>query len=369
MPRYNEPDTGGTSTGAPPAPPVAPPLPPGVPIPPPTAVPAAPGLRGVARWNALQQTRPGVFSGPSGYVDWLKSLPDDPNDPEYQHYLDDARKRAFAGEGNPVEKVKAYDQAVNEYVTGTRRGMVKRDKEANPVVTPGSGAPGPSAQSATPYVAEGEKAKQSEFAEARDLENERVNKNKTRKTTLGAYWKQPTFKGRPVGTDELYTEGNVQDPYLQGFLSENGIQLTGDQQNKALRSGKYVYMGTEHNDELNVDRPVYMFTDDAQAASMHVDAAVLSGYQKALGSEVTGHMDPYMLSVWDKAVEMASRDTQASDASHHPMSVREWFDILMQSAIAQKKAGAAGGGVQYEEFDYYKAMMQVLGDISGVGNA
>jgi len=373
MPRYTEPETSGSASAPPPAMPVVnPPVPlPGTPG---FTGPVAPGnipnpllgLTGKARWDALVQNERPLYGNAAmwshDFNQWVLSLKDDPNDPAFNSILAWARSNA-----------KRQEEGTATNVSGAPSHQYARETPPGPAApSGGSGAPGPTGQSASgPYSVPspadlkptGPSKQQSKFEKTVELPSDR------------AEWRKPTFKGRAIGTDEIYNQQGPQDPFLQGFLTENGVpvgnlsgQMSSDNSRAALQSGKYVYMGTETNSELGVKRDVYMYVDQAQAEGMHVESNVLASYQKALGLTVTGRMDPYLTSKWDEAVQMASRSAQAGDK----MSVREWFDILMSSVIAQKNGsggGGGGGGAKMEEFDYYRAMMQVLGDISGVGNA
>lgn len=341
--------------GAPPPPPGV--VPPGNPFAPPTL---PPGLRGKAKWDAIQQSKPGLFSGPMAYREWLRTLPDDHSDPEYQSLLDTARKQALLDDPFSAARDSNDPNApkLSGAIDAARAFSGKEDP--NKPSAYGPMGTGPTMQSAGgPLKPPGEEAKPLTPEDEKKLIREREKLKHTAS--------QPVFRGRDVGTDELYQPAGPQDPYLQGFLSENGIILPGNDRNKALRSGEYVYMGTESNAELGTTRDVYMYVKDAHAQAVKVDGAVISKYQTELGLEVTGKMDGYLTQQWDWAVQMAQRSAVAGDK----MSVREWFDIRIQSAIAQKKAGGSGGGggggaQDLEEFDYYRGMMQILGDISGV---
>lgn len=324
------------------------------------------GLHGRQRWDTVKSTAPGVFAGPVAYRQWLEALPDDPSDPEYQAGLATERARFQKWWDAAGWAIPADVQGPNPYNQGKApsfKDAMKKfqdylaGQETPPNLDPGG--VGPSGMSASgplgPPVGEAGKGK-SQAERQGDLQDKR-------ELPQAKYlWEQPTFRGRPIGTDEIYNNGAVQDPFLQGFLDENGIQLSGDTRAKATRSGQYVLMGTETNKELGASRDVYMFVDDAKAAGQRLDPAKLAKYQAGLGLVVTSQMDPTLENYWDQAVEMAQR---SAVAGIH-MSVEEWFDLTVSSAIAKKHGAGGGGSEPMEANDYYRAMMQVLGDISGV---
>lgn len=382
MPRYTGDDVTPTTTTAPAVPPGTPATPgPGEVVLPTGTLPpltpvgqaGAPGLHGKARWDLIQGSKPGVFDGPIAYKQWLASLSDDPNDPEFSALLNAEKQRferyynlnfpmgipADVQGPNPylkekAPKVKDVMARWQAYAAGHPEEFEAKSKD--------SGKVGPTGQSASgAYVA----PEPTIPATIEDAQRRRIDKELDAKelAVLKGQYKQPVFRGRAIGTDEIYTQGAIQDPDLQAFLSANGIALQGDQRSAATRSGNYVYMGKEHSAELNVDRDVYMFVDDAKAASMKVDGNKISKYQSGLGLTVTGKMDGTLLGVWYQAVEQAQL---AAVADSPKLTVEEWFDLLMTSKIASKNSGAGAGAPPLEANDYYRAMMQVLGDISGV---
>jgi hypothetical protein len=333
------------------------------------------GLYGAERWKMVYNSNPGLFAGPLAYRQWLNSLQEDPSDPEYNALLQREKERfgkwmqvmfpsgvpSDWGPGPTMEQ-KAAAPKLKDILAKWEQYSSQQKAESEGL---DPGRPGATAQSAGgPYQAPGGGVGEPTLS---DKQRERVQGEQDKRETQRAryLWSRPTFKGRPIGTDELYTQGGVQDPFLDQFLQDNGIQLSGDSRSKATRSGQYVLMGTEHNDELDADHDVYMFKDDANAASMRVDSNKLAKYQAGLGLTVTGKMDPQLLSLWYQAVEQA----QLSAVAGVRMTVEEWFDLLATSAIAKRGGsggGGGGGGSNLEATDYYRAMMQILGDISGV---
>ena len=339
--------------------PSAPPIVP-VTLPPGYAGPVLPtsagGLHGLARFESERNMMSGLKRGTQQYLDWLMSLKEDPTDFAYNEAIKAARAQAQSEVGLASPKPGEKQRTIK----------VQNDPNVGPGKQDTSGKPGPFGGPASQPL-----PPENPFGGPPPLPlppDEGTGREENRREydwrkQVEAY-EQPVFRGRPVGTDELYQPVGPKDPFLDGFLSERGVVLDKDEKKTALRSGKYVYMGPEYNEKLGVSRDVYMYVDDAQAAGTQVDEAVISKYQSELELEVTGRMDPILVQYWDKAVEMAQRYAMAGEK----VSVREIFDVYVRSAIAQKKASGAGAGAAApEEFDYYRGMMAVLGDISGVG--
>lgn len=350
LPKYIEPDA--TATAAPASPAAVESAPPALAgVPPGPLVPS--GLRGVERWRYVEKSSPGILS-PLDYREWLKSLPDDPGDPEYQAELDGARKRALVFNPNVayddfsgVSKMRKRGEGVGKMRQREGTGPDWSDADSP------EGAPPPPPPPPVPGVATLSRFQsEEESREAREAK---------------AVSTRATFEGRPIGSDELYGPIGIRDPHLDAYLAENGIALSTTDKSLALRSGKYVYMGTEHNDQYNTDHDVYVYVEDAQAAGVNpnvVPADLISSYQTQLGLPITGKLDQYLTQEWDRAVAMAQRYAQTGVK----MSVIDLFKINVSSAIARKNSSGSGGGgaAPMEEFDYYRAMMQILGDISGV---
>jgi len=298
------------------------------------------GLHGRARFEA-QHNEVQFLGSADDYKNWILSLKEDPTDLEYNLALREAKAKA----GQPTVAPSAPDGVLAfppapGIVThmGTRR---QKDPDSS----------------------EGD-IENVLKDEALPTDEEQIKQQKDWRRAADNY-KTPVFRGRPVNSDDLYAPEEAQDPFLDDWLSEQGVKLDANSRKKALKSGQYVYMGQEYNEKLGVSRDVYVYKDDAGAASQSIEAGVISNYQKELGLTVTGRMDPYLQPIWEEAVKFA----QDSARNGQKISVREWFDLFVQSAIAKKKAGGAGGGgaAAPEEFDYYRGMMQILGDISGVG--
>lgn len=189
----------------------------------------------------------------------------------------------------------------------------------------------------------------------------------------------PIIKGMPVGPDAVFGDQETGDPqlsaWLQQFVKSTGLDLSVDQSSVAAKSGMYVYVGQEDDPEGGVGfrRDVFVYEEDAKSMLTAVDPEKLKGYQKRLGLEEHGLADPILQGYWDDAVQMA----QLYARQGKKVDLQFIFDQLINAVEAkQRRSGGRGGGgggiagMSEEErtYDLYFAMMQVLGDISGVGN-
>lgn len=359
----------------PPAPPAPPP--PGMPPNPltidkgapriPTSPPGAPQaalnpLKGRQRFEAEINAK--GFPSYWGHLFnmYVLSLQEDPNDPEYNKVLQWAKNNAKRHEaelsGKPLGSQKAKGPFVvpGEVVLG------------DPVKAPMP----PGAPTILPPVKRplGPKIVSEQEQERAGLEGEKASGKAwvKRQDERAEYAGNPVFRGAPVKTTDIMETG---DEYLDQYLSDNGIVLEPGQRHRALETGEYVYMGQEHNETLNISRDSYFHVSDAVAAAADprvLPPEVIAKYQEGLGSQVTGFMDPYLIGIWKQAVAYAADVAKAG----YKVSPREIFDLWMTSAIEQKRkegggGGGGAGGQRLESYDYYRSMMQILGDISGVG--
>jgi hypothetical protein len=363
-----DPVTGEDIPAPPPTPPVTPtqggppvprpgepgfmgPLPPGV-GPPVTLF----GPRGRARFEdeanrqKAQNTFTTGFWGKE-FNEWVLSLREDPNDPEYNQVLQWAKRKAEAAlkARNPVQDRTRY---------GSKPLDVFRLTEDEQVPEPGGkvfgripgrgGTPGP-----TQEIDDSEKRRERELrGDIRAAE-------------------QPVFKGRKITDDEIYEQHAVgQDAYLNQFLANEGITLSGETKSTALKSGQYVYMGKEVDPTTHAEHDVYMYGQDAEFALVDLGSTQIAAYQKALGLQETGKSDPDLQKLWNYAVDQA----RGYAARGQKVTVKELMDLYVASAAAEaaKRASGGGGGgrsIPLEDFDYYRVMQQILGDISGVPDA
>lgn len=330
--------------------PVPPPVQTGPGLPAPAALPGGGGLKGRARFDQLMRNAPGVFSGKlfggMSYADWLDSLPDDPADPEYQSLLQ-AEKAKIKNESTVTGAAKSVfgmpedPHAVGGYLKGKVRppnktaGKIDIDTQKQPEVIPTDA----------------------------ELIQQQKQADKNQKLAIKNY-QQPVLRGGPITDNDIYS-GEQTDPYLQQFFSENGIILNQQDKSMALRSGNYVYMGSETNTGLGATRDVYLYGKDAQAAvTTNLGADTIKKIQTQLGLTVTGKIDDTIEKAWDNAVEQATRYAMTGQR----VTVRELFDIQIASMVAAKNSAGAGGALPMEDYDYYRAMQNILGDTSGVGN-
>lgn len=178
-------------------------------------------------------------------------------------------------------------------------------------------------------------------------------------------------RGKPVTTQEILADqanshttagqaSHTQDPYLQQFADGQDLNVDYEHNKALVRSGEFVYLG---DNPKNAAQSVYVYADDAKAAIWDMGAAKIKAYQKELGIPATGVPGPDLQSLWNSAVESA----QLAARNGKKVSVQFIFDHLVQAQV-ESKAASAGGAVPQTEDDYYRAMMAVLGDISGVSN-
>lgn len=206
-------------------------------------------------------------------------------------------------------------------------------------------------------------------------------KGDTRKENLYALGNKdkPVIKGLPVTPDAIFGDQEIADPqvsaWLQQFVKSTGLDL-GDQESElAAKSGLYVYVGQEPDPQggPGFTRPVYLYRDDAKAMLAAMDPAKLKEYQKRLGLSEHGLADPILQGYWDDAVAVAEGYARRGIK----VDLQYIFDTLINAVVEKNKkagggrgGGGAGGiaGMSEEEkaYNYYFAMMQILGDISGV---
>lgn len=326
-------------------------------------------LRGRARFEYMVNQMGRSFgSGVWGhdFNTWVMGLKDDPSDPEFNLVLRwaraEAQKREAAGPAG-TQGTKTYKGTLPidpstwklpEDVIKATEGLGEVGKNTTTGVP---GSPGSTAISKQKT----DKISQMEW-------EEQLPRNRE-------LWKQTVFKGGPEAA-EMLQELGVTDPDLQKFLEGQGITLDAPDSNISLRSGAYVYMGKEYNSEYGAERDVYMYGDDAKNALATIDPAVIQSWQTQLGLDPTGKIDPDLAKFWDYAVSEARRYA----ATGNKVSVRDLMDMYVASAAkerARSGGGGGGGGSGLGEdnpedqaaVDYYRAMMAILGDISGVPNA
>lgn len=326
----------------------------GPPLPGTTPSPTA-GLTGRAKFEALVNSMPfGKAAWGHDFNQWVLSLKPDPSDTEFNNILVWAQNNAKSHEagtakslGGPPEQggPKSRLSALN-----LPADIPNAEENKNRFSVPGN-VPPPSDPGGGPPTGVAPKVNEID---------DRAGRREAGKVTK---WMQPTFKGAPIKPDEIYGAG--EDDFLHKFRTEQGIQLTDNDKSLALRSGNYVYMGTEHNTQYNVDRDVFYYVDDADNALVDLGPATLSGYQAALKNPVTGKTDKVLDGLWKQAVLDASKYA----ARGQKVTVRELMDLYVAGQAGGAGGGGGGGAAKLEDIDYYRAMMQVLGDISGVGHA
>lgn len=317
--------------------PTGPPTPPGGPV---LATPML-GATGKARWEELARKAP---LGGHEYNQWVLSLKDDPSDPEYQEQLSKARYQAQAAENK--------DKNARPFVKPGQKGMMATRGGELPPGTPPSTMLHEPKSGRTPGKPLNpiEEQKQA-MAEIKGASGE-------------------VFVGTPTSQEGLATPSG-EDLVLNQFMSINGKPLPGPQGEMAKRSGAFVYMGittstTKHG--YSADTNQYMYYKDAAAGLTALGAAKVKEYQATLKMDQTGIPDDSLQNLWDKAVSQAQLYAKANIK----MSVKEIFDSYVAANAAAAKGRGGGSGFvgdtpeEIAAIDYYKAMMAVLGDISGL---
>jgi len=326
------------------------PLAPGVNPPAGVGLPAT-NMRGKERFDDMLNKNRILFSTGMWGHDfnmWALSLKDDPTDPEYNQWVQWLRNNAKLKERG-------------DKITAAPGAKKPKDELTAP---PGTTAVGGLLLGEKPHMAGGNirADMRSPFATMTDTEMLRYDKqrDKTQRIAIKAS-QEDVFKGRPIGADEIYDQ-QVEDDYLRRFMEANGIAISGDTKTLALRSGSYVYMGEEDVPQYGTHHSVFMYQDDAEFALASLPTAQLAAYQEQLGLPVTGKVDPQLASLWKQAVAGAT----SYAATGQKVSPKELMDLYVSATASNSRSAAAG--VTYDSWDYYRAMMQVNGDISGVEN-
>lgn len=192
----------------------------------------------------------------------------------------------------------------------------------------------------------------------------------------GAKWTQNSvFYGNPM-TERSAWSGK-DDTELAKWMAREGKELGGNQAQFARTSGAFAYMGPSPASSVNeVGRrnETWMYTTTANGGLVVQGKDKVKAYQKRWGEPETGIPSDQMQNLWEKAVQHSQLYAQANIK----VSVQEIFDSWLAQAEADRAAKkAAGGGrssgleesaVDMAAVDYYRGMMQVLGDISGVSS-
>lgn len=354
--------------------------------PPPPQVPLV--LRGRSRFEAEVNANKSMFMGGIWSADfnrWVLSLKEDLSDPEYSAVLGwaktEARKkqeeieRGVAGV-TPVEGFKVAE-AMAGTLPAPGQGLPTPETMAGaavPVAGPGLRFPEnpPGSPNVTIPATPGAPAKPGEPAKPGVKSDEQLQREQQTKLARAKRFESQTmFKGGPTDPFDDRTPAEMEEE----FIRNNGETHEGAGADYRKRSGAYVYVGTETDPETGAVRDVYVYAGDATAGLYALGPSEIKRYQAMTGAPQTGVPGPedQLQAVWDYAVKTAQGYAQAGIK----MSVREIFDNEMrnrQRAYANRGGGGGGGGLGGLEedpedraaVDYYRAMMQVLGDISGV---
>jgi len=293
------------------------------------------GPRGKEKLSKLMQEAPATPGTPE-FDDWLLSLQGDPTDPEFMEALSAAKALA---------QVRIKDRSGQTFTVGQKRTKASAEAEAQ--------------------------GKPSTYANDRNAKRmDEFDVKQYRELTAG----RPIVKGAPVGASQPLNQANdpsgKRDPFLDQFANNEELQLDQDDRKIAVKSGDYVYVGQEEdpNGGKGFKRDVYVFADDAAASLARIPPDQIKQYQAKMGNPQTGMLDPQLIQAWNTAVKIGQSYARAG----MKVDLRFIFDTLVNT----KMTGAGGGGGGGGRFNgmspsdiaanYYTAMMQVLGDISGV---
>lgn len=317
-----------------------------------------PGPRGKDRFNKLLESAPAGWGGGNteAYAQWLWSVPDDPTDPEFSQLLHERQRQLSAG-GYP-----APQQGAIHYQGSASSSGFQGDRST-------SDAAG--------------RANRQAAADQKIAGIERGDIGKTRKREAAdqdQYRQQtsaPIITGMPVDAQQILSDAaavggapvGIPSAWLKDFTKDWDLGLEGDYAGAAAKSGDYVYVGqaNDPNGGPNFKRDKYVYKDDAKASVTGMDPARVKAVQAKLGLPQTGLVDPTIAAIWDDSVEMAGRYAR----NGQKVTLDFIFDTLVSAQAAGRSGGGGGNGlekgaVDQAGVDYYMAMMQVLGDISGV---
>lgn len=300
------------------------------------------------------------------FNNYVLGLKEDPNDPEYNEVLRWAKTKAqqeLAKQSKLTERTRFGSKPTDLFkLPADASGRVSTLPSSNKSVTAVEGA--------QPDLTMGA------FSGDTGDEEKKLERERQRTTKALPGKGEDIFKGRRISDEEVYEQhAEGQDAYLNQFLQNQGVTLSGQTESTALKSGNYVYVGKEYDSATNTEHDVYMYVQDAEFALVDLGSAQIAAYQTALGLPSTGKSDPDLQKLWNYAVGQA----RGYAARGQKVTVKELMDLYVSSAAAEnaKRGGGGGGGrntigetpEEIAAIDYYRAMMAVLGDISGVPDA
>lgn len=326
-----------------------------------TGATAALGMTGKQRWDWVATQAPsGMVPQGHDWDSWLQSLPEDPNDLEYTRLLRQAKANAASR-----ERLRAEQGSVSADLPQISSGD-KGDGKVTPMITgiPGRGPKPPPEPAGGPG---------SPGTKKLDLEEQAQH----RRESAGA----PIIQGLPVsvgdvGLKDPENPGAAPDPYVEQWVKDKNLELDKQSAQVAARSGMWVYTGetADPSGGKFYTRSMYVYVDDAEAQIAQFSTAEIKKYQKALGQPETGVLTPALQGKWHDAVQAG----QMYARNGKKVELKFIFEQLIASdAMAKAGRGGGGGGGAFGNesgadmvgADYYQAMMQVLGDISGVGGS
>lgn len=335
------------------------------------------GLLGKTRFDYVMgqagRGAPLTANGPD-YDTWVLSLPEDPNDIAYTQLLRQAKQAALAR-----QRVRAQVSAGEKQWKITGKPATPEEVKAAQQQAQQAGQAG---QPSTPW------ASWTGAPPPVDPPVSGLNKSQTEKQKRAdeaAYKQAQSGKamvfGMPidatapgVGIGGPAAPGTPKDPYVERWLQ--GEELNTDARNTQFvtSSGQWVYTGEQQdpNGPAGFTRPSYTYYEDAESMITGLPVGQIKAYQHKLGLPETGVVGVDLQGLWHDAVVQAQKYAMQGQK----VTLQFIFDSVVADAIAKRGAVGGGGGSQWADetpedlagADYYMAMMQVLGDISGVGS-
>lgn len=185
---------------------------------------------------------------------------------------------------------------------------------------------------------------------------------------------RPIIKGLNVDEQQALAEEAGAEPgplseFVAMFSKDQALDVNRATSAVAVKSGKYAYAGQQEDTRGGAGfmRDVYLYEDDALASITSLDPDTIVEYQRRLGLPETGLVDSDLMDLWKEAV----RQSELYARNGKKVEMKFIFDSLVDrieasGGLGRGRGGGGGGGRGMQDFDYYFATMDILGDISGV---